>query len=268
MSAAPSTGRRPATGTSGAKGSPGRRPTAPTTSAGPSAELTGVPVDVVVDLPRLELDRPFTYLLPEEHAPGTGLLVSVPFHGRTVRGWVLGPAEDRPGRLLPVRRVLSKVPVFDDRILRLARWMSERYVVPLSLAIGVTHPPRVASEERARGPSEPSGRTAPPSEVLHRYDGGSELMEACRSGSGRFAVRPLPGEEGSACLEAVVACLAGERGAVVVVPEADPLPATARLVAEVLGDLVLVYVGGEPRERYRAWLDMLAGRYRVVIGTR
>ncbi len=181
---------------------------------------------------------------------------------------MLGPAEDRPGRLLPVRRVLSKVPVFDDRILRLARWMSERYVVPLSLAIGVTHPPRVASEERARGPSEPSGRTAPPSEVLHRYDGGSELMEACRSGSGRFAVRPLPGEEGSACLEAVVACLAGERGAVVVVPEAEPLPATARLVAEALGDLVLVYVGGEPRERYRAWLDMLAGRYRVVIGTR
>jgi primosomal protein N' (replication factor Y) (superfamily II helicase) len=29
-----------------------------------------------------------------------------------------------------------------------------------------------------------------------------------------------------------------------------------------------VFVGGEDRERYRAWLDILAGRYRVVVGTR
>src|SRR5919106_2901138 len=147
ISAGPSTRRPPATGTSAARASPGRRPTAPRTSAGPSPEPGGVPVDVAVDVPRLELDRPFTYLLPEEHAPGTGLRVSVSFHGRTVRGWVLGPAADVPGRLLPVRRVLSKMALFDEEALRLYRWMSERYVAPLATVIDRAHPPRVASEE-------------------------------------------------------------------------------------------------------------------------
>lgn len=195
--------------------------------------------------------------------------MSIPFHGRTVRGWVLGPAAQRPGRVLPVRRVLSKVPVVDERLLRLARWMAERYMVPLSLAIGAMPPPRVASEEAAPpGSAAQEARTLEGPAHLDRYEGGSALRAACRDGSGSFVMRPLPEEEGPACVEAVLACLAGGRRAVVVVPEGEPLPATGRAVAEALGDRALVYVGGEPRERYRAWLDMLAGRYLAVIGTR
>jgi len=194
--------------------------------------------------------------------------VSVPFHGRTARGWTLGPPEDVPGRVLPIRRVLSKRPLFHEGALRLYRWMRERYVVPLSVVIGRAHPPRLASEESR--PSAPPGevpQVAAPS-VLGRYHGGRELLEACRGGSGAFAVRPIPGDEAPACLEAVAACVAGGRDAVVLVPEAEPLPATARLVAEAFGPAALLYVGGEPRERYRAWLDLLAGRFRIAVGTR
>ena len=70
----PSTARPLRTGTSGAKSSPGRRPTASTTSAAPSASRPGNhvqgrlvldgPVAVCIDRPILSLDRPFTYLLP------------------------------------------------------------------------------------------------------------------------------------------------------------------------------------------------------------
>src|SRR6266540_360917 len=49
-----------------------------------------------LDLRRLSLDRPFTYVLPEGTGAGTGSLLSVPFHGRTLRGWVLGPAGEVP----------------------------------------------------------------------------------------------------------------------------------------------------------------------------
>ncbi|HEV3474571.1 MAG TPA: hypothetical protein VG602_04325 [Actinomycetota bacterium] len=223
---------------------------------------------VAVDLPRLELDRPFTYRLPEDRAPGTGLLVSVPFHGRTVHGWVLGPTDDVPARILPVRRVLSAIPLFDERSLALYRWMSERYVVPLSLVIRRAHPPRVATEETG----EPVIRAAVPSfaapAVLPGYDGGGELLDACRNGGGTFVVRPLPDDEAAACVEAVGACLAGGRDAVVVVPEAVPVPATARAVVDAGGDAALLYVSGEKRERYRRWLEVAAGRYRIVVGTR
>ena len=230
--------------------------------------MTGVPVDVAVDIPKLELDRPFTYLLPEEHAPGTGLLVSVPFHGRTVKGWVLGPAGDVPKRTLPVRRVLSDRPVVDERLLALCRWMSERYVAPLAVVIGSVYPPRVASEEQKESAPAARGGVATTPGVLSAYEEGSPLLDAVRDGSGAFVVRPLPDHEGSACVEAVAACLEGGRSAVVLVPEAEQLPATAELVAETFGDAALVFAGGEKRERYRSWLDMLGGRYRVVVGTR
>jgi primosomal protein N' (replication factor Y) (superfamily II helicase) len=231
--------------------------------------LTGLPVDVAVDIPKLELDRPFTYLLPEGVKPETGLVVSVPFHGRTIKGWVLGPAAEMPGRVLPVRRVLSKRPVIDERLLALCRWMSDRYVAPLSVVIDGVYPPRVAAEEE-RDPAERAGSVELGSvpQVLGAYESSETLLDACRSGSGGFVARPLPDEEAAACIEAVAACLEAGRDAVVLVPEADPQPTTARLVAEAFGDNALVFAGGDKRKRYRSWLEMMDGRYRVVVGTR
>jgi primosomal protein N' (replication factor Y) (superfamily II helicase) len=224
---------------------------------------------VAVDLPRLELDRPFTYLIPSERAPGTGLVVSVPFHGRTVRGWVLGPAEEVPSQTLQVKRVLSRVPLFDERLLALYRWMAERYVVPLSVAIGAAHPPRVASEEgRGEAPPEAMTPSADAPRVLDRYGGGPALADAVAAGAGAFVVRPLPDDEGPAVVDAVARCLAGGRDAIVIVPDAEPLPYTARLVAEAFGSAVVVHVGGDRRQRYRRWLEIAGGRYRVVVGTR
>jgi primosomal protein N' (replication factor Y) (superfamily II helicase) len=225
------------------------------------------PVAVCVDLPRLELDKPFTYSAPDD--VGMGQLVSVPFHGRTVKGWVLGETDDVPGRILPVRRVLSRVPLFEERLLGLYRWMAERYVVPLATVIGRAHPPRVAGEEEGWEPVEPA--SAPPANgpgVLGQFEGGDRLLESCRGGGGAFVLRPLPDDEAAACAEAVSACLAGGRDAIVVVPEAEPVPHTARVATEAFPAAALLFVGGEPRERYRAWLDVLAGRYRVVAGSR
>jgi primosomal protein N' len=109
------------------------------------------PVDVCVAVPRLAVDRPFTYILTEDQGAGTGSLVSVPFHRRIVKGWVLGsPVQVPEGRLLPVRKVHSHVRFFDERMLRLYRWMGERYIAPLATIIERSHPPRVVGEEIGR----------------------------------------------------------------------------------------------------------------------
>jgi primosomal protein N' len=94
----------------------------------------------------LSLDRPFTYELDEGLAAGIGSLVQVPFHGRLVRGWVLGPTEDVPERVLPVKKAVSPVRFFDPSMLEVLRWVSERYVAPLASVIARAYPPRVASE--------------------------------------------------------------------------------------------------------------------------
>ncbi|HEX9824846.1 MAG TPA: hypothetical protein VGB51_10715 [Actinomycetota bacterium] len=227
-------------------------------------------IAVAVSLPRLELDRTFTYRLPDDVEAPLGTLVSVPFHGRTVKGWSLGPTDDVPARVLPIRRALSRVPVFDEAGLRLCRWMAERYVAPLSTVIGRAHPPRVASEEGK--PRPPVAReTRPPvgtPPVLRGYGGGAELLRALADGAGAFVVRPLPAEEVGACVEAVGAALAAGRSAAVLVPEVTPMPAAAAALLEAFGSEALLFAGGERRERYAAWLDLLAGRYRVVVGTR
>jgi primosomal protein N' (replication factor Y) len=243
------------------------------TSADSSAEPLSGPVGVCVDRPLLSLDRPFTYDLPAELKASVGSLVQVPFHGRAGRGWVLGPTDDLPDRMLAVKKRLSPVPSFDDRRLALFRWMSERYVAPLATVIGRAVPPRVTSEEIGweRSAREPVGawhgvesRTS----VLAGYRGAESLLDAIDRGGGAFVARPAPEDEQAVAIDAVAACLAGGRRAIVLVPEAVPLPATASMLHDAFGDRAVLFLGGGKRSRYRAWLEIAAGRYDVVIGTR
>jgi primosomal protein N' (replication factor Y) (superfamily II helicase) len=241
------------------------------TSAGSSAEVLSGPVGVCVDRPLLSLDRPFTYDLPAELGAGVGSLVQVPFHGRATRGWVLGPIEDLPKRMLDVRKVVSPIRFFDERQLELFRWMSERYIAALAAVIARAVPPRVASEEVGwvrRGVASPTREGGQPGSVLSAYRGGERALEAVGRGDGAFVVRPAPDDEQALAVDAVAACLAGGRRAIVVVPEAVPVPATASALVEAFGDRAALFLGGGKRSRYRLWLEIAEGRYDVVIGTR
>jgi primosomal protein N' (replication factor Y) (superfamily II helicase) len=255
-------------------------PRAPTSDradvAPPVGAILSGPVDVCVDRPVLSLDRPFTYELPAELEAGIGSLVQVPFHGRAVRAWVLGPAADAPARVLRVTTRVSPVRFFDGAMLELMRWASERYVAPLASVIDRAVPPRVVSEEVAAvgAPGPPAARSIASARSMPRpldsYRNGHALLEAVRSdaGGGPFLVRPAAADEQVIAVEAVEAALATGRTAVVLVPEADPVPATARAVLEAFGDAAVWFAGGSKRTRYRTWLEIAEGAYAVVVGTR
>lgn len=195
----------------------------------------------------------------------------MPFHGKSVRGWVLGDTDDVPARMLAIRKVLSPVRFFDETSLELLRWVSLRYVAPLATVIGRSHPPRVVSEETvvaggaAHAPAR--GESAEVGGALDDYRGGIDLAAALRGGAGAFVLRPAPEDEAAVALQAVTSCLAAGRRAIVLVPEASPVPATARLLAESLGDRVALHLGGDRRARYRSWLAIAAGHHDVVVGT-
>jgi primosomal protein N' (replication factor Y) len=258
-------------------------------SAAPSssARLSG-PVEVCVDRPLLALDRPFTYDLPAELEAGVGSLVQVRFHGRLVRGWVLGPTTAVP-RMLPVLKRVSAVRFFDERLLELCRWMSVRYVSPLAAVISASVPPRVVGEEEVAGvgggdalrggrfaPSAPSGRRRAPApgvpvalpSLPDRYSNAASMLGAVREGSGTFLLRTAPGDDASVCVDVVGAALSGGRSAIVVVPEVDPVPATVAALVEAFGDDVACFFGLGKRARYRMWLAIGRGEFRVVVGTR
>ena len=216
-------------------------------------------------------------------------MVSVKFHGRTVKGWILGPAEQPPtGRLLPVTRVRSPVRFFDEQQLRLLRWVAERYVTPLCTVVERSFPPRVAGEEKnlswspaAGDGARPVGRGVscetkrnvflgdPPGPRGNRgrsWD--ADASEQLLTPGTTTWYRPLPDDEGGAAVRAVAACLAEGRRSIVLVPEADPVPATAAAVLEAFGDRAIWFAGGDDHARYRSWLRVLSGDVDVVVGTR
>jgi primosomal protein N' (replication factor Y) len=201
---------------------------------------------------------------------GVGSLVQVPFHGRSIRGWVLGATDDVPSRILDVRKAVSPVRFFDDDMLELFRWVSERYVAPLAAVIARSHPPRVVSEEAEVLPGTVgvAGSQVVSSRPLVDHRNGAELIGAIIEGLGTFIVRPAPEDEVDVAVEAVATCLAGGRRAIVLVPEAAPMPATAAAVREAFGERVGMLLGGDRRMRYRRWLEILSGRFEVVVGTR
>ncbi|MGZ4133327.1 MAG: primosomal protein N' family DNA-binding protein, partial [Actinomycetota bacterium] len=245
--------------------------TASTRSAAPSApEVLAGPVSVCLDRPVLSLDKPFTYDLPAELGAGVGSLVRVRFHGKLTRGWVLGPTQDVPPRMLPVQRLVSPVRFFDEDGLALARWVADRYVAPLATVIDRIAPPRVASEDE-RGPAD----EVPQRPTVHRpaarpgYVGATDVAAAVAARRpAAFVLRPAPEDEVDLAVEAVASCLATGRRALVLVAEAAPVPATARALEEAFGDRVGSFLGGNKRARYRRWLDIRDGRYDVVVGTR
>jgi primosomal protein N' (replication factor Y) (superfamily II helicase) len=232
-------------------------------------ELSG-PVSVCIDRPVLSLDRPFTYELADDVGAGVGSLVQVPFHGRLVRGWVLGPTDDLPPRMSSIRKAVSPVRFFDPSMLELFRWMSERYLAPLAAVIGRSVPPRVASEESKDRDVQVRrfDEGAPVRSVLNGYRNGPELLAAAAGGNGCFVLRPAPADEATVAVECVAATLAAGRTAIVLVPEADPLPATGAAIRDAFEDDVALFLGGDKRARYRMWLEIASGRYRVVVGTR
>ena len=100
-------------------------------------------------LTELALDREFDYLIPPElvGAVRIGSIVRIPFGHRRARGFVIGLADrsDYPN-LKTIESVTTDLPLFDEQMLRLARWISDYYAAPFESAIAAILPAAVRRE--------------------------------------------------------------------------------------------------------------------------
>ncbi|MFC4772492.1 primosomal protein N' [Enterococcus hermanniensis] len=83
---------------------------------------------VIVDVPAMQTDQPFSYLIPPRLTIDVGMRVEVGFGSRHVQGFVIG-FEDAPvplpTNLKPIIRVLDLTPVLNQELLALADYMKE-----------------------------------------------------------------------------------------------------------------------------------------------
>ena len=95
------------------------------------------------------LDREFDYRIPAELAGRVrvGSAVRVPFGRRHARGFVTALADrsDYPD-LKAIESAADGPPLFDERMLRLARWMADYYAAPFESALAAVLPAAVRRE--------------------------------------------------------------------------------------------------------------------------
>lgn len=87
--------------------------------------------EVIVDVPTMQTDQPFTYFVPEnlQEVIEVGMRVEVPFGegGRRIQGFVtrLSETTDYQAELKPIVRTLDLSPVLNEELLQLADYMKE-----------------------------------------------------------------------------------------------------------------------------------------------
>ena len=256
---------------------------------------------VLLDSPVPHLDRTFDYLVPaamaQQALPGTRVMVR--FGEQEMRGWIWerGSTTTHIGRLSALRRVVSDLPVLPEGSRRLIEAVASRSCGTRSDVVRLAVPARHATTEKAERDKAPLALPTwePPSSSelsWQPYDGGEEFLRRLAHGEAPRAVwsalpAQLPPPEARSsdddgrrvpvvspwqlCLaRAVQATLASSRGAVVVVAtthQAETL--AARLRHNLEGEPVVVLSAEHgPARRYRAFLALLLGRARVVVGTR
>jgi primosomal protein N' (replication factor Y) len=266
------------------------RAAAPTRSPRPPAPPAEVdPVaEVVVDVPLAHLDRPFEYEVPATMADEArpGVRVRVRFGGQDVDGFLVArrSAADHPGRLAPLRRVVSPEVVLDGDLLALCRAVADRWGGSLIDVLRLAVPPRHAAAEKTAAPSPsppsvpmPDGEAPPTADdPWQAYPAGRALLTRLAAGDPvRAAWTALPAAGGeqdwpSAVAVAVRAVAAAGRGSLVVVPDHRDAARVDEALAATLGPdrHVLLSADLGPRARYSSWLRVARGEVRTVVGTR
>ncbi|CAN5803967.1 primosomal protein N' [soil metagenome] len=276
------------------------------TSSGDVADVAGDdPVaEILVDTPLAHLDRPFEYSVPapmgEQAEPGAR--VKVRFAGKDLDGYVLArkALAAHPGRLAPLRRVVSPEPVLTRHLAQLCRELADHYAGSMADVVRLAVPPRHARAERAvpppvgvgqvvraspdAAPQPPAhGTDAPgpapwagPSTAWQDHPAGPALLRHLASGGGPAASWTALPDAGSddgwptALAQAVAATGASGRGAVVVLPDHRDIERLAAALDRVLGPGRHVRLTADlgPQQRYDAWLRVLRGHVDVAIGSR
>ena len=230
---------------------------------------------VRIDSPLPHLDRVFDYAVPARLADAVrfGVRVRVRLAGRLVDGLVVGRAAETavPGPLRPIERVVSPEPVVTEATHALIEAVAARYAGTFWDVYRAAVPPRHARAESAAS-DVPAATPDPVDGAWAPYPQGAAML--ARIADPGTPVRAVwsatPGEPWThQVADAVRVVLAQPTGgALVVVPDALDVAQVRDALPDLASAAVILTADLGPEARYRAFVRVLRGGARLVIGTR
>lgn len=109
--------------------------------------------EVIVDVHARDVDRPFHYRVPPALAESVqlGTRVIVPFGPRRVEGYVIGFADQADvSRLKEILQVLDEQPMLTNELVKLADWLSYRYLASKTSAVQALLPAGIRAKTDVR----------------------------------------------------------------------------------------------------------------------
>ena len=222
-------------------------------------------VELVFNLP---VRRAFTYLLPEATEGVIGRRVSAPFGKRMLTGFAVGePAAPPDGvaELREVKRVIDSRPLFNDRVLSLAGWISRMYMCSLGEALSAMIPSGRREGETEEFPldEEPKGYVLADQQV-------SAVQAISEKGTGSYYLFGVTGSgKTDVYLRVAQDVVASGRGVIYLVPEISLThQVVRRFTALFKGRLAVLHSSLTPSQRLKEWSRVMDGEVDAVIGAR
>ncbi len=238
--------------------------------------------DVILNISHESVDRPFTYMIPEDLCgkltPGTA--VQVPFGNakEAKLGYVLALRKEAPTgfQLREILGIAEKKVGVEERLLTLAVWMHEHYGCMLNQALKTVLPVKEAVKARPRKTGV-TGRGEAKNAALSRKLTAeqqavlSELRRAEAEKAGGSYL--LFGVTGSGKTEVYMRCIEEQRRlgkqAILLLPEINLTFQTVRYLEERFGEEVaIIHSKLSKGERYRQFHRAARGEATVMVGPR
>ena len=222
-------------------------------------------VEVVFNLP---VRKSFTYALPAGSTAAVGYRVSAPFGARKLTGLVVAERDSPPQGVASIKelgRVIDSRPVFDERVLSLARWMARIYMCSLGESLSAMIP---------GGRRETETEELPLDEEVHAYELADQQRAAIRSiverGSGSFYLFGVTGSgKTDVFMKVAQEVVSRGRGVIYLVPEISLTHQVVRVFKTHFKDrLAILHSSLTPSQRLTEWTRVMDGKVDLVIGAR
>lgn len=240
---------------------------------------------VIIDSAVPHLDRRFDYLVPPDldEAAQPGVRVKVRFGNQMMTGWLVERHEriTTGTKFVPLKTVVSTLPVLDPEVLTLAERTAQRYAGNVADVLRNVVPPRVARVEKEfadDADTNPPETTPPLRTIASRGLSGLErLLDFTQSleGTASRCALALPSAHDDWDAMELLADLAqhtaaAERSAIIIVPDVRALERLSATLESRLGreSFARLSASDGPTPRYRDFLQVKTGQRRIVIGTR